>query len=218
MFETCYIQADDIIKSSAARGEIIGNPDEAKQHVRAFLAETVRVLLAGYSANLHYFRLAASVIGTFDSITDSFDKQKYAIKINFYILDALRKIIEEEAKVVIQGIAAVDGLIEHIFDIATKLTDEILTLGHEAQITGSKIKIVGTTPDIGVFFINVLGDRFRVTEIGTNSAGLISIHIPDNLAPGLYTIEIVTKYSAHGNKELKDARTISFLTQLRVNN
>ncbi|OAV66147.1 hypothetical protein Barb6XT_02084 [Bacteroidales bacterium Barb6XT] len=197
---------DSIVKSGAARGEIIGNVDEAKQHVHSFLAETVRVLLAGYSANLHFFRLAAGVTGTFDPVNDSFDKKKHAIKINFYILNALREIIEEEAKGVIQGVAAVDDLIEHILNIATKLFDDILTPGHEAHITGSKIKVVGTTPDIGVFFINVLDDRFKVTETGTNTAGLISIHIPDNLAPGLYTIEIVTKYSVHGSKELKEAR------------
>ncbi|OAV63453.1 hypothetical protein Barb4_05116 [Bacteroidales bacterium Barb4] len=206
---------DDIVESGAARGEIIGNVDEAKQHVRGFLNETIRILLAGYSANLHYFRLSASVTGTFDSVTEAFNREKHAIKINFYILDALRKIIEEEAKVVIQGIAAVEGLIEHVLDIASDLTDEILTPGHQAHLFGSKIKVVGTGADIGVFFINILGDRFKAMEIAINTAGMLSLRVPDNLASGLYTIEIVTKYSA-GSKELKDARTVTFAVPLRV--
>ncbi|OAV69662.1 hypothetical protein Barb6XT_00362 [Bacteroidales bacterium Barb6XT] len=208
---------DDIVESGAACGEIIGNVDEAKQYVRGFLNETVRIILGGYSANLHFFRLAASVTGAFDSVNEPFDKKKHAIKVNFYILDALRKIIEEEAKVVVQGIADVQGLIEHILDIANKLTDEILTPGHEAHLFGSKLKVVGTTPDIGVFFINVLGDRFKAVEISINTAGMISLRIPDNLAPGLYTIEIVTRYSSSGSI-LKNARVISSSIQLRVKN
>ncbi|OAV73306.1 hypothetical protein Barb6_00350 [Bacteroidales bacterium Barb6] len=56
------------------------------------------------------------------------------------------------------------------------------------------------------------------TWTASSSPGKLSLRVPDNLAAGLYTIEIVTKYSAHGSKELKEARTIRFLTQLRVNN
>ncbi|OAV63360.1 hypothetical protein Barb4_05317 [Bacteroidales bacterium Barb4] len=206
---------DDIVESGAARGEITGNVEDAKQHVRGFLNETIRILLGGYSANLHYFRLSASVTGTFDSAAETFDSKKHAIKINFYILDALRKIIEEEAKVVIQGIAAIGGLIEHVLDIASDLTDEILTPGHQAHLFGSKIKVVGTGANIGVFFVNVLGDRFKAMEIAINTAGMLSLRVPDNLASGLYTIEIVTKYSA-GSKELKEARTVTFAVPLRV--
>ncbi|OAV69245.1 hypothetical protein Barb6XT_00586 [Bacteroidales bacterium Barb6XT] len=208
---------DDVVESGAARGEIVGNVEEAKQHVHGFLNEAIRILLGGYSVHLDYFRLAASVTGSFDSATEPFDRKKHAIRINFYILDALRQIIEEQAKVDVQGIAAVQGIIDHVLDIASDLTDEILTPGHQVHIYGSKIKVFGTGADIGVFFINVTGDRFKATEISDNTAGKLSLRVPDNLAAGLYTIEIVTKYSQSGAKPLKNARTISFLTQLRVN-
>ncbi|OAV66052.1 hypothetical protein Barb6_02689 [Bacteroidales bacterium Barb6] len=54
------------------------------------------------------------------------------------------------------------------------------------------------------------------TEININTPGMLSVRVPDNLAPGPYTIEIVTQYSAGSAKLLKEARVISYPVQFRV--
>ncbi|OAV68485.1 hypothetical protein Barb6XT_00977 [Bacteroidales bacterium Barb6XT] len=211
-----HIGIDEVIDSGIARGDIIGNSWDAKLHVRGFLRETVRLLLAGYSVNLFYFHLSPSITGTFDSPHEPFDKKKHGITIRFYIQGTLRRIIEEEARVVIQGLANTQGFIEKIYDISSGLFDEVLTPGHSIRIIGSRLKLLGDgTEEVGVFFLNALGQRFKTLEISTNKAGLLMVRVPDNLPAGFYTVGVVTQY-LKGNKLLKKAHVISSPVRLEV--
>ncbi|OAV66291.1 hypothetical protein Barb6XT_02019 [Bacteroidales bacterium Barb6XT] len=158
--------------------------------------------------------MTCCAMSTCDSVNETFDKDKHQFHLSFRVRNKLCQLIDEIVVVAIQGIAEVQGYIKQILDVATKLIGEILTPGHDIHISGSKIKLAGA--GIGIFFINVLGDRFKAVEINIYTPGLLNVSVPDNLAVGLYIIEIVTKYTAGTAKLLKEARVISYIVQLRV--
>ncbi|OAV66410.1 hypothetical protein Barb6XT_01952 [Bacteroidales bacterium Barb6XT] len=207
---------EEVSADSISRGDVTGNYNDMLRYVNGFMDQAIHQLLDGFSINFGYFSIHPSISGTYDSVNEPFDKEKHQFRLSFRTRDRLRKLIDETVAVSIQGIANVQGFVDQIFDVVTKLIDEILTPGHDIHVTGSKIKIAGTGADIGFFFINTLGDRFKAAEININTPGMLSIRVPDNLAPGLYTIEIVTQYVAGSAKLLKEARVISYPVQLRV--
>ncbi|OAV68023.1 hypothetical protein Barb4_02244 [Bacteroidales bacterium Barb4] len=212
------LSIEEVSADSISRGDVTGNYDDMLRYVHGFLDQAIHQLLDGFSINFGYFSIHPSISGTYDSVNEPFNKEKHQFRLSFRTRDKLRKLIDETVAVAIQGIADVEGFVDQIFDIATKLVDEILTPGHDIHVTGSKIKIVGTDPNVGFYFINILGDRIKATEININTPGMLSVRVPDNLASGLYTIEIVTQFSAGSAKLLKEARAISYSIQLRVQN
>lgn len=198
-----------------SRGDVTGNYDDMLRYVHGFMDQAVHQLLDGFSVNFGYFSIHPGISGTFSSANEPFNREKHRFHLSFRTRDRLRRLMDDTVAVDIQGIAAVQAFIEQIFDVYTRLIDEFLTRGHDIHIAGSNIKIAGTGTNLGVFFINAPGDRFKATEININTPGLLSIRVPDNLPAGLYTIEIVTRYSRSG-RLLNNDRTVAYPIQFKV--
>ena len=92
-----------------------------------------------------------------------------------------------------------------------------MTPNSPLKISGIKLKLTGSHPTVGVYFVNqTTGERTKVdsTDIVVNLNNQLMVMIPD-LQPGSYCIEHVTQYAGKGTP-LLEPRTSTFVRTLQV--
>jgi hypothetical protein len=123
------------------------------------------------------------------------------------VREAIKEILVE-----VLGMAQSGAFINSITDVSSGIVNEKLTPGGGANIVGSKIKIVGESPDvIGIRFTEI--DTGTVTKIPqnailTNEPSKISFVIPASLASGHYHLSVTTQYGS--GSFLKEPRICTF--------
>jgi hypothetical protein len=116
------------------------------------------------------------------------------------------------------GMAQVANVINSVTDVFTGQENVCLTRGGMAHVTGSKIKIVGTNPEVGLKLRYLSDDTVLTipeTSIGVNDPSRVSFVVPSDLQPGDYRLSIVTQHSG-GGTELKNPRTVTLDIDLTV--
>jgi hypothetical protein len=112
-------------------------------------------------------------------------------------------------KMEIIGLKDSGAYIGLLTDAATKATDGHVTPGGILTITGDKLRVAPLDEDgLGIFFVDDQGVSTPVTQISQNDPKKLVVLVPA-LAPGVYTLQIVTKYTNAGTI-LKVARTIVY--------
>ncbi|MDR0645276.1 MAG: DUF4469 domain-containing protein, partial [Treponema sp.] len=89
--------------------------------------------------------------------------------------------------------------------------------GGQFSIAGHKLKIAGTDPEVGIYFVSEGDTSLRVKvggHLAENTAAKLIGVIPV-LAAGTWVVEIKTQYSS-GSSLLKEPRTIAFKSGLVV--
>jgi hypothetical protein len=206
----------NICQSLCCKPGIGANPDAIEYHVRLFLEEMSELLSDGYAINTGYFEAVASIRGSFDFKHDKFDADRHRVSYKFSQGAVMRKKgLTTEAEIL--HVATNNFGIQHVLDNHSGSEDYLLTPSNALKIKGIKIKLVGTHPDVGVYFINeTTGERtkFPSTNVLTNQNSQLMIIIPD-LHPGFYCIEHVTQYAGKGTP-LIEPRTSTFVRVLQV--
>ena len=103
-------------------------------------------------------------------------------------------------------------------DTFTGKTDGTLTIGRNAEIKGSYLKIVGDDPDCGISFIDTTtraAIKLEMTDIVINEPSRLLILVPTTMPAGEYELSVTTQYSG-GNSTLKQPRSIIFGTLVVV--
>lgn len=80
------------------------------------------------------------------------------------------------------------------------------------DIAGSKIRVEGDKPEVGIKFINQADSsevKIPATAILVNNPSAVTIVIPADLPKGDYKLAISTQYSSSGT-QLKEVRTFMF--------
>jgi hypothetical protein len=105
----------------------------------------------------------------------------------------------------------------YIYPAKTATDYDLLTPGRNAKISGGKLKVEGTDPACGVYFVNEAdGARVKVDEadIVENLNAHLLIIVPA-LPAGTYRLEVTTQYGG-SSKPLKAPRTAVFDRLLTV--
>lgn len=192
------------------------DPDAMEYHVRLFLEEMGELLSNGFAINTGYFAAAASIRGSFASRHDNFDKKKHAVTYKFTQGAILRK-KASETQAEILHVSDQNYGIQQVIDNHSGSENDLLTPSNALKIKGIKIKLIGTHPDVGIYFINeTTGERTKVPafDIVTNLNSQLIVVIPD-LQPGSYRLEHITQY-AGSTIPLTEPRTSTFALTLRV--
>ena len=162
----------------------------------------------GYTINTGYFTAHVQIRGTFESATDTFDPKRHPLLFLFNQGPLLRK---ETPNLEIQIMGVGDNVIfiSHVVDKKTGAANEVLTPGGMLKIKGSKLKIVGDKPEIGVYFqnANYPAEEHKVADndIIVNNPGELIVEIPPYLSYGQeYKLIIRNQYT--GAALLKDVR------------
>jgi Domain of unknown function (DUF4469) with IG-like fold len=113
-------------------------------------------------------------------------------------------------------VAESSAAILQVTDVKSGSVNDLLTPGRNLKIAGSKIKVAGNDPFIGVFFVNTTSNvRTMVEEsdMVTNNPSELIVVIPA-LPAGTYQLEVVTQYA--GSMMLKEPCTAVFDRELTV--
>jgi len=207
----------DICRSLSKKPGIGIDPEAVEYHVSLFLEEMNELLQEGFAINTGYFAAAASIRGTFDSGNDTFDKEKHAVTYKFTQGSVLRK-QAAETQAEILHVSNTNYGIQTVKDTHTNSENKVLTPNSPLKISGIKLKLTGSHPTVGVYFVNqTTGERTKVdsTDIVVNLNNQLMVMIPD-LQPGPYCIEYVTQY-AGSTIPLTEPRTSTFAPTLQVN-
>jgi hypothetical protein len=104
----------------------------------------------------------------------------------------------------ILGKAESGFFIGEVTDLRTGSVNDLLTPGRNAKISGGKLRVEGTDPAYGVYFVNEQGGaRVKVdpADIVENVNAHLLIVIPA-LPAGTYRLEVTTLYTGSKGKPL----------------
>jgi hypothetical protein len=207
---------EQICAALKERGGFTGNYDDLVEHIKQFLDEMAYQLCDGFAVNTGYFSIHPHVGGTFDKVTEGHDPKKHPVSFRFRTRAPLRA-LAEHITIEVKGLADVQGYIDEFVDVSTGAVNETLTSNGLFSITGHKIKVVGDSSEVGVYFVSEADPTQRVKVSGNlaeNTASKLIGMIPV-LAVGTWKVEVKTQYSG-GSHLLKEARTVEFKETLTV--
>ena len=104
-----------------------------------------------------------------------------------------------------------------VTDTYTGEANGYISAGEDILIEGTKIKVAGDDPSCGVYFINRDDDTSYKVErrLTQNDPSRIIARVPAELAPGAYTLRIITQFS-NSTQLLKEPRTLEYELPLGV--
>lgn len=173
------------------------------------------IIAEGEAVNTELFNAFPSIHGVFTNAEDSLDASRHKVKINLHAGTALRQAV---AQVKTKKVAAVitGTVITSVTDIKSGTVNDKLTPGHDLKIHGVKLKITGTDPACGFYFVATAGGAETLvdsSDIVVNNPSELIVLAP-NLAAGTYRAKIVTQYN--GGKGRKTPLSITFDKVLTV--
>ncbi|WP_042720431.1 DNA-binding domain-containing protein [Flavobacterium sp. B17] len=200
------LSVKQICEAAASRGGADVSASAMEHATELFLKEMAYQLCDGYSINTGYFTASTTIRGVFDSPSETFNKDKHSIIFQFNQGEKLRAEISN-IEVEILGVAEASSVILQVTDVKSGSVNDLITPGRNLKIAGSKIKVAGNDPFIGVFFVNVstnLRTMVEESDIVTNNPSEVMVVIPA-LPAGTYQLEVVTQFA--DSSILKQPRT-----------
>ena len=198
----------DICTIMVNRAGFDGDFQTLNDYVSQFEDEVAYQLCDGNAVNLGYYSIHPNVGGVFRSTTHAYSRKENPISFSFTTLAKLReksKYIDVE----IVGLADAPAYIDQFTDVESNYVNSSFIPGNAFTVHGHNIKIEGSSPDCGIYFVPVLspGNKVKVTRIFENTPSKVMGLCP---ATGYAAnrIEIVTQYTA-GNNNLASPRTIA---------
>ena len=206
----------DICHSAATRGGADVSDAAMSHAVELFLKEMAYRLCDGFAVNTGYFTAMPVVRGVFLNPNETFDPQRHTLQFQFTQGELMRREIEDvEGK--IMGVAETGLYIGQVEDMKSRTVNEVLTPGFNLRVTGTKLRVVGDKPGVGIFFRETVTNTATKVDEGdivVNNPSELMIIIPA-LPAGTYQLEVTTQYST-GNKLLKEVRSAVFDRPLTV--
>jgi hypothetical protein len=107
--------------------------------------------------------------------------------------------------------------IGNVTDAATGLSNTA-SAGKYLIIEGERIRVFPEDDaELGVFFVDATGNRFRSGErLRHNDGKKVVVRVPANLAPGVYSLEIVTRFPSNDSLSSTLPQTIRYGFPLQV--
>jgi hypothetical protein len=196
----------DVCAAAKNRGGFSGQYEDLVEHATIFINELVYQLLDGFSVQLGGFcSLHTRITGTYHGANDHIGAEN--LHVAFRTLRHLKELLLK-VKIENEGIAGDGAYIDEIQDVHTESLNSDLTPANMVHILGNKIKVEGSDPACGVWFVaEADGARVKITEhLAVNRSTELVGAIPV-LTAGSYKLEVVTQFT-HGSVPLKEARVI----------
>ncbi|SEM59831.1 protein of unknown function [Chryseobacterium taichungense] len=209
------LNVQQICQAAVSRGGADISASSMEHATELFLKEMGCQLCDGFSVNTGYFTASTTIRGVFDSPSETFNKDKHSIIFQFNQGEKLRAEIPN-IEVNILGVADSSAVILQVTDVKSGSVNDLLTPGKNLKIAGSKIKVAGEDPSVGVFFVDAATQartKVETSDIVTNNPSELIVVIPA-LEAGTYHLEVVTQFTE--SSMLKQPRTASLDKQLTV--
>ena len=204
---------DEIIDAMMEKGTTITRADVAAT-LQVYGEVCSSIIADGSAINTPLMNTSMSISGVFNGANDVFDKKRHTVNLNLTAGTLLR---EAAAKVKCEKTETVstDPYITEVTDVVSGKVNTVLTKGGVVQLTGSRLKFDQKDEAQGLFFVPETGTPVRAAVIAENKPARLMAIIPAELAAGVYTIEVRTKY-ANATKQLKTLKVGRFAKPLTV--
>ncbi len=213
---TKSMNVTDLISIAVSRRTDL-SPSTMKSVMEILTDIAIEQIANGASVNfgLGYFNLGVS--GVFIGDNAKWDSSQHKLWVKAAPTAQLRNSVAS-CSVDVRGMAVVGICINLLVDVSTGEENARLTPGGGVNLTGSKIKIDGDDPNVGIKLINQANDEITLipkTSLLVNEPSRITFIVPPALANGDYKLSLTTQYSP-SIKTLKEARTSTFDYVLNV--
>ena len=140
-------------------------------------------------------RIAPRISGSWLGINHAFDPAAHKITLDVSPSTEMRSILETVG-VEVLGEKNSGAFIGKVTDVTTGKTDGTITPDEDIIVSGDKIKVAPEEgAGLGVFFVDAQGLETPVTrKLTENMPKKLVFRVP-SLAPGSYTLKIVTRFS-----------------------
>jgi hypothetical protein len=162
---------DRIMKIGAGltRLDIVAVFEAEKQVITDIIAD-------GGAVNTELFNAFPSITGVFDTPKEAFDHTRHKVKINLHPGTTLRSAISQTKP---RRVAVLTGtVITSVTDLKTGSLNDKLTPSRDVRLSGSKLKIAGDTPEVGLYFVPAGGG----TEVKVDPSDIVMNHPSDIIA------------------------------------
>ena len=188
---------------------IYGLWEGIKGAVEEFIAQ-------GAVINTELFQTRVSIKGVFNGPEDGFDPSRHEVRLN---LKPGSLLSETPKKLRAKKISPkVKTFIQSVMDVKTGAVNSCLTPGMNLRIHGHRVKISGSDPSCGLYFVSgkqtVQPVKVEFSELVVNKPSEIIAVIP-RLGKGDWSLRLVTQYCP-GPKPLKEPHIITFDKVLNV--
>jgi len=203
------LSVDQVCAYLLNRGGFMGEYENLVENVRQYLDEAVYLLCNGMAINTGYFTIYPNIGGSFDNARETYDPKKHPISFRFRTLAKLRRLINE-ITVSVEGIADASGWIDEFHNTDEDETNNVFSSGNIFIVQGSKIKLAGDDPNVGLYFVPVIdpAHAVKVTRIVENNPNKI-IGVAPQTEYQQNRIEIRTQYAGSTTVLLKAPRVIT---------
>jgi hypothetical protein len=211
------INEDTLIGRAIANG-FNGNAASMKATYQALKQEALKAIVRGEIVNFGLGHLTLDVEGVFVGDVPVWNPEKHKLIARITAAKEAREILKT-TPVKIIGMAPDQAAITQVTDVTTGKVNEVLTPGGMVNIKGSRIRVEGDDPTVGLFLTSqdtLEVTQIPVTAIGMNDPSKIMLVAPATLAAGSYLLSVVTQFSAHSKQMLNAPRTITFNQILTV--
>lgn len=203
------LNIDQVCAALKNRGGYGGDYEDLVEGVKQFFDEAMYQLCDGFALNTGYYSIHPNVGGTFNSVNDIHDHDKHPIKFRFRTLKKLRNLVPFIG-VDIEGIADTSGWIDEFIDTDEDSVNTLFVPGDVFIIHGHKIKLAGSDPNVGVYFVPVddPSAAVKVTRVPENTPSKI-MGVAPQTNHQYNRIEIRTQYAGSTSNLLKNLRVIT---------
>jgi hypothetical protein len=178
------------------------------------LEETVvEATLEGNALHLPLFNTSFSISGVFDSPLDSFDGSRHKLNINLTKGTLLRE-AERSVKLEKANVSAPQPHIQEVKDSVSGAVNEQLTPNGVVELRGYNLRIEGSDPSCGLWFVPESGAEQRAQTFIENKPSKLIAMIPA-LGKGSWQVKVVTQHNGTG-KGLKVPKTFVYPKSLAV--
>ena len=203
------LNIEQICAAIKTREDFSGNYEDLLKNVQQFFDEAAYQLCNGFSINTGYFSIHPKLDCAFNKTAEAHNFRKHPINFRFCVRPRLRR-LAEQIVIDIEGLAGNSGYIDEFIDLHEDSINSIYVPGDVFTIYGHKIKVAGTDPGCGLFFVPVEdpSKAVKVTLIAENTPSRIS-----GIAPKTEfqhnRIEIRSQYTSASGSFLYSPRVIS---------
>ncbi len=213
---TRSLTQDDLITIAVARRtDLSSSTLKASMDILREIA--IEQIANGASVNFGLGHFSLTVNGVFIGDNAKWDSSIHSLAIRVIPTSDLRTSVKSST-VDVRGMAGSGIFVNSLTDAGSGEVNSRLTPGGGVNLTGSKMKIDGDDPAVGLSLINQ--ETSEATAIATasllvNEPSKITFIVPASLAAGDYKLQICTQYSSSGT-QLNEPRTYIFDYVLNV--
>ncbi len=201
---------DDLIKKAVARRTDL-NASTLKASFEILKSIALEELTAGASVEFGLGYYSLGVNGIFIGDHARWDNSQHSLSIQVAPTAELRSMLKKTT-VDVRGMASFGTVINSVTDVASGEVNSRITPGGGVNLAGSKIKIAGDLPEVGICLISeATGENFAIpmTSILVNEPSKVSFIVPAALPTNDYKLRIITQFSSSGIN-LKETRSYTF--------